>query len=917
MVEAHLNEVERIKAALACIPPDLAHEDWARVAAALKDGLGDAGFAVFDDWSKGGKSYVESNARSTWNYYKPGRGITVGTLFHYAKRHGYADDGLRHIPDRAEVERTKAKRAADNERAEAKRASEAVEAAKRAQAVWKEASPAFNDHPYLQRKGLAAVDTLREIDADALRALIDYAPQSSGKPLSGRILCVPVKVGSDLSTLEFIDGDGRKTALKGGMKSSGFWSVARIPDTTNRILIAEGVATAMSAHACAGYPAVAALSCGNLLKVVQSLRTTHPDAMMIVLGDMGNGEKKAREAAQEVGGALAVPDFGPGAGEGLTDFNDLHVLRGADAVRDAINAVADAAVCKTQSLVTPPPSEDNSGPHARYVVSDDGVHYVGVRHDSKSEKDVELPPIKLCDELQIIGRGEDDSGQNYRILRWRSRGSGTERSIAFPLAEVGEREGWSRLRGLGLAVSTGRQKNELLAEFLQAHGSDELHRVTALGGWQHGGYITPSGEVLGKPSSPVFFNGDRSAAAAYVSTGTVESWRESVACLAHGNTRPMLAIGVALAAPLLSFVDLESGGIHLFGKSGSGKTTSAKVGGSVWGAPRQQGSCCSMSLGQGTADAVARASYVVFNGVSRMQGARDGGNRDQARWRVLVLSTGEVDLAGFMNAGGHRARAGQEVRLASLAADAGKGFGAFDQLNGYADSGLLADALDEATRSNHGAVGRAFVLHVAANREAVAARLRVAIKRVHDDLPKGASGQVRRVAARFALVADALEIATEIGLTGWEPDDGRKAVMRCLSEWMAGFGVGNREDEQMLDQAEQWFGAHAYTRFADCREGLDHDMSRMVFNNAGYLKKDDLGATYWLVLRGVFEAEIASGFHKTGMGKVLAQHGMLVLDKQNRCTTTSKIPGMRGATDRFYKFISIVRKIEHEDDDVR
>src|SRR6202035_3170413 len=106
---------------------------------------------------------------------------------------------------------------------------------------------------------------------------------------------------------------------------------------------------------------------------------------------------------------------------------------------------------------------------------------------------------------------------------------------------------WSRLRGLGLAVSTGRQKTELLAEYLQTHGSDELHRVIALGGWQHGGYLLPSGEVLGEPSAPVFFNGDKSAAAAYVPTGTVESWRDSVARLAHGNTRPMLAIGVALA----------------------------------------------------------------------------------------------------------------------------------------------------------------------------------------------------------------------------------------------------------------------------------------------------------------------------------------------------------------------------------
>ncbi|WP_255219634.1 DUF927 domain-containing protein [Paraburkholderia ginsengisoli] len=373
---------------------------------------------------------------------------------------------------------------------------------------------------------------------------------------------------------------------------------------------------------------------------------------------------------------------------------------------------------------------------------------------------------------------------------------------------------------------------------------------------------------------------------------------------------------------------MKSGGIHIFGKSGSGKTTTAKVGASAWGSPGQQvlswdstalalsnaaaarndGLMLLDELGQGSPDAVARASYVVFNGVSRMQGARDGGNREQARWRVLVLSTGEIDLAGFMSGGGHRTRAGQEVRLASLPADAGKGFGAFDHLSGHADSGELAEALDDAARDNHGVVGRAFVEHIAENRESAVARLRVAIKRVHDGLPEGASGQVRRVAARFAVVAEALEIATDVALTGWDAGDGRTAVMSCFSAWLSRFGAGNREDQQITEQAESWFGLHAAGRFIDCRDAAQPDWPPRIQSCAGYLKLDASGALFWLVDRGVFANEIAKGFDCSAAADVLAVAGMLTKGSDGKATSKHKTPDRPGGdARRFYKFVRTAR----------
>ena len=48
------------------------------------------------------------------------------------------------------------------------------------------------------------------------------------------------------------------------------------------------------------------------------------------------GLTKAREAALEIGAGLAVPDFGESRGSRETDFNDLHQVKGLDALKQLL-----------------------------------------------------------------------------------------------------------------------------------------------------------------------------------------------------------------------------------------------------------------------------------------------------------------------------------------------------------------------------------------------------------------------------------------------------------------------------------------------------------------------------------------------------------------------------------------------------
>lgn len=239
---------------------------------------------------------------------------------------------------RQRIDEMRAQRDAEDARRKA-------EAAKTAAALWKAATPAGEDHPYLVRKGVSPVETLREIQVEDLARVIGYRPKKKDEPLIGRVLVAPVKVGGKLSTVEMIDENGRKSALAGGAKAGGYWSAQALPEgdgTDVVVLVGEGVSTALSAREATGHLAVAALSVGALEAAARAIRGRYPRASIVILADLlkdsGKPDEYATQAARAVGGAVAVPDFGDEREAGDTDFNDMAQRVGLTAVRCVIEA---------------------------------------------------------------------------------------------------------------------------------------------------------------------------------------------------------------------------------------------------------------------------------------------------------------------------------------------------------------------------------------------------------------------------------------------------------------------------------------------------------------------------------------------------------------------------------------------------
>jgi hypothetical protein len=76
----------KIRVALSVIPSD-DYEVWYRIGAAIYAALGDAGYAVFDEWSRESSKYEPRGCERKWRECAKMRSIGVETIFWYANQH--------------------------------------------------------------------------------------------------------------------------------------------------------------------------------------------------------------------------------------------------------------------------------------------------------------------------------------------------------------------------------------------------------------------------------------------------------------------------------------------------------------------------------------------------------------------------------------------------------------------------------------------------------------------------------------------------------------------------------------------------------------------------------------------------------------------------------------------------------------
>ncbi|EKY07825.1 hypothetical protein HMPREF9120_00939, partial [Neisseria sp. oral taxon 020 str. F0370] len=509
-----------------------------------------------------------------------------------------------------------------------------------------------------------------------------------------------------------------------------------------------------------------------------------------------------------------------------------------------------------------------------------GVYYIHTETD-KDGRIIEKPPLRLSDQIDIIGRGIDAAGGHYRIIRWRD--AHTRRTAALACADIGTPQSWQRLQGCGITILSGRRKRELLADYLQTGGATTPYTVADKAGWQGSAYILPNGEIVNQTSEKVIYNG--TGGQAYTEAGGLKDWQDNIARYAAGNSRLLLALGTSLSAPLLHILHEAGGGFHICGDSSDGKTTAALVGLSVWGQPqtlkktwrgtdlgfsnfaleRNDGFLVLDEIGEAGPKTVSKTAYSVINGTSKAQGAKDGGNRPDQEWLILLFSTGEYSMQAYMERAGEPWEAGQAVRLPSVSAAAR--YGIYDTLHGFANGATLSDHLQQAAAQYHGTAARAWLAKLQTLSADTVRAAQAAFLSTLPDL----DGQAARVARRFALAAAALELSAEI--TGLPAGIGTAGIKQCFEDWFAANDVGKHEDRQIIRSMAAFMQQHAHgMRFADWHSEYTNR------DHAGYRREGEPNekAEYWII-PAVFEGEILQGkdtkksLHRTARHRVAVQ----------------------------------------------
>lgn len=254
-------------------------------------------------------------------------------LFHVWKEW----DGEKIHFDAAEYQQRKVQAEALARQAEALAAAEKSRVLDILQTVIRESKPADPYHPYITSKLILPIGAKQaakryEIKPETAEGRAQYIAPTD--------LLIPVydHTGA-LQGVQAIAPDGTKL-LRGSLKHGLLWIGGGLTtgETTNRLYIAEGWATAVSIHMRTRNPVIVAFSTSNLLAVGHWARGRYPEEAELVYAvdnDLGSyitiagervenpGKHYATQAALAVNAAVVTPPL-PGT---KSDWNDWHTAQ--------------------------------------------------------------------------------------------------------------------------------------------------------------------------------------------------------------------------------------------------------------------------------------------------------------------------------------------------------------------------------------------------------------------------------------------------------------------------------------------------------------------------------------------------------------------------------------------------------------
>jgi uncharacterized protein (DUF927 family) len=513
---------------------------------------------------------------------------------------------------------------------------------------------------------------------------------------------------------------------------------------------------------------------------------------------------------------------------------------------------------------------------SKFAVSDRGVFFIDEATEGK---------VFVCGRLDVLAYTRDAEGQAWgRLLHWQDRDR-REHLWPMPMRLLsGERSTYEQiLLDGGLRLGTHPQAHVLLKRYLQEANPQGSLLCTPNVGWHGRDFVLP-GRTIPETADVIYQN----AAAGehfYRSKGTLEEWTENIARPCRGNSRLVYAVSMAFAGPLVRPLGGEGGGTHFVGLSSLGKSITQRIAGSVCGGGNGAFGFghtwqATMAGLEGTAwlhndgllileeigevidpSKMDKTLYMLANGGGKIRGAPNTGVQHTATWILLFLSSGEKALNETAE---KKVKAGVQIRLLNIPADAGAGMGVFENLHNETSAKAFAEKLRKlATSEYYGTALPAFLRYLTAEWDRWISQAGHHMDRFlqqHHDAK--ASTEVGRVLQRFAIIAAAGEVATEMGITGWSPGEAYSAASRCFRDWIQDRGgTGQADVECAIDRLRQLLQSDA-NRFQSVTPVYNvhtsDEIKERIPHRAGFYKEIGDERRY-LVFPQIFLDEVCAG----------------------------------------------------------
>ncbi len=699
----------------------------------------------------------------------------------------------------------------------------------------------------------------------------------------------------------------------------------RLPDVikADRVFVVEGEKDVATLN---GWGLTATCNAGGAGKWNKEHARHFKGKEVVVLPDNDDpGRKHAVAVAVSLKGIarrcriVALPDLPDNKGD-VTDWKERGGTK--EALLSLVNEPAASDPATEPDETAAPPEDPKQIP--RFRMDSEGVWLIGTNGDDK----------RISPPLHVDAMTRQRNGTNYgKLVRFRNR-EGKEKTCIILDADLvaGDgREGTKPLVNMGFRPFLDRGSPEKLREYLYYFQPERTAICVSKVGWDDGTTFVLPDRCFGPGSGEqVIFEGGDEVDHKYRIRGDLQKWKLSVGRLCVGNTRLVLAVSAAFAAPLLDVIAADTVGFHFCGTSSIGKSTTLLAAGSVWGGSSKNGFLetwngtvngfearaalhndallCLDEISEITDKTASELIYALGNGLGKMRMNKHRQSIGNTQFKLVFLSTGERTLREILESAKKTSKGGQEVRMLQIPADAGKGLGTFENVHGFASPGQFADAVIDGAKNAYGAPIQAYLQEITGDRDNVAKRMKTARAAfVLDVVPSGASGEVGRAAKAFGMVAAAGEYATDLGLTSWQPGEATAAARSCFRAWIEDRGGTGSHDVRVCIENLNGFIHSNPKRFQDITKRAKRPGERpvdpeteAVQDRAGLREQEGDGWHYY-IFRDVLTNEICRGYDYKTVANAMIERGWLHRGGNGRHLTDRKrIPGTGGLEHVFH-----------------